>query len=151
MPVAFAHREVWIKGFVDRVVIGCAAEVIAQHPRSYETGDIAFNPVHYLRLIERKIMAFDQAAPLQTGICQKRSSRSSGCLRRGKAKLGNGNTFRFYACWNVLSWMCCPSPSRTRCGWEPSASMLSNTFCYVALNGDRRGWIWGSSQQRYET
>jgi len=26
---------------------------------------MVFNPVHYLRLIERKIMAFDQAAPLQ--------------------------------------------------------------------------------------
>ena len=65
VPVAFGHREVWIKGFVDRVVIGCAAEVIAEHPRSYDTGDMVFDPIHYLRLIERKIMAFDQAAPLQ--------------------------------------------------------------------------------------
>ena len=65
MPVAVGHREVWIKGFVDRVVIGCAAEVIAQHVRSYDKDDITFDPVHCLRLIERKIMAFDQAAPLQ--------------------------------------------------------------------------------------
>ena len=65
VPVAFGHREVWIKGFVDRVVIGCAAEVIAEHVRSYDKDDITFNPVHYLRLIERKIMSFDQAAPLQ--------------------------------------------------------------------------------------
>ena len=65
VPVVFGHREVWIKGFVDRVVIGCAAEVIAQHRRSYDTGDMVFNPIHYLRLIERKIMSFDQAAPLQ--------------------------------------------------------------------------------------
>ena len=65
VPVAFGHREVWIKGFVSRVVIGCAAETIADHPRSYDTADMVFDPVHYLRLIERKIMAFDQAAPLQ--------------------------------------------------------------------------------------
>ena len=65
VPVAYGHREVWIKGFVDRVVIGCATEVVASHPRSYENGDIVFDPVHYLRLIERKIMSFDQAAPLQ--------------------------------------------------------------------------------------
>lgn len=65
VPVAFGHREVWIKGFVDRVVIGCVSEVIAQHPRSYDNGDIVFDPVHYLRLIEYKIMSFDQAAPLQ--------------------------------------------------------------------------------------
>ena len=65
VPVAYGHREVWIKGFVDRVVIGCAAEIIANHPRSYDTGDMVFDPIHYLRLIERKIMSFDQAAPLQ--------------------------------------------------------------------------------------
>jgi len=65
VPVAYGHREVWIKGFVDRVVIGCAAEIIADHPRSYDSGDMVFDPVHYLRLIERKIMSFDQAAPLQ--------------------------------------------------------------------------------------
>jgi len=65
VPVAFGHREVWIKGFVDRVVIGCVTDVIATHIRSYEKDDITFDPVHYLRLIERKIMAFDQAAPLQ--------------------------------------------------------------------------------------
>ena len=65
VPVAYGHREVWIKGFVDRVVIGCAAETIAEHPRSYDTGDMVFDPVHYLPLIERKIMSFDQAAPLQ--------------------------------------------------------------------------------------
>ena len=65
VPVAYSHREVWIKGFVGRVVIGCAAEIIADHLRSYDTGDMMFDPVHYLRLIERKIMSFDQAAPLQ--------------------------------------------------------------------------------------
>ena len=32
VPVAHGHRKVWIKGFVDRVVIGCAAEIIAEHP-----------------------------------------------------------------------------------------------------------------------
>jgi transposase len=65
VPVAYGHRDIWIKGFVGRVVIGCVAEVIADHPRSYETSDMVYDPVHYLPLIERKIMAFDQAAPLQ--------------------------------------------------------------------------------------
>ena len=65
VPVAFGHREVWIKGFVDRVVIGCAAEIIADHPHSYDTFDMVFDSVHYLCLIERKINSFDQAAPLQ--------------------------------------------------------------------------------------
>ena len=65
VPVAFGHRDVWIKGFVDAVVIGCKTDVIASHPRSYAAQDIVFNPLHYLPLIERKINALDQAAPLQ--------------------------------------------------------------------------------------
>ena len=73
VPVAYGHREVWIKGFVGRVTIGCAAEVVADHPRSYETDDMVFNPLHYLPLIERKIMAFDQAAPLQGTVCEVRT------------------------------------------------------------------------------
>jgi transposase len=65
VPVAYGHREVLIRGYVDRVVISCAAEVIARHPRSYEREDLVFDPLHYLALIERKIGALDQAAPLK--------------------------------------------------------------------------------------
>ena len=42
----------------------CGAEVIARHPRSYEREDFVFDPLHYLGLIEQKINALDQAAPL---------------------------------------------------------------------------------------
>ena len=37
-PVAFGHRDVLVKGYVNEVVISCGAEVIARHPRSYEKG-----------------------------------------------------------------------------------------------------------------
>ncbi len=65
VPVAYGHREVLVKGYVDRVVISCGTEVIARHPRSYERDDVVYNPVHYLPLLERKTGALDQAAPLQ--------------------------------------------------------------------------------------
>jgi transposase len=65
VPVAFAHRDVWIRGYVGEVVIGCKAEVIARHTRSYDSDDMIFNPLHYLPLIERKIASLDQAAPLE--------------------------------------------------------------------------------------
>ena len=45
-------------------MISCGAEVIARHPRSYEREDFVFEPLHYLALIEQKINALDQAAPL---------------------------------------------------------------------------------------
>ena len=46
------------------MVISCGAEVIARHPRSYEREDFVFDPLHYLALLEHKIGALDQAAPL---------------------------------------------------------------------------------------
>ena len=64
VPVAYGHRDVWIRGYVDRVVIGCGGAVIARHPRCYGREDMVFDPVHYLPLLEKKIGAFDQAAPL---------------------------------------------------------------------------------------
>ena len=65
VPVAYGYREVLIRGYVDRVVISCSAETIARHPRSYEREDLIFDPLHYLPLLERKIGALDQAAPLR--------------------------------------------------------------------------------------
>jgi hypothetical protein len=64
VPVAYGHRDVWIRAYVGRVVIGCGGKVIAGHRRSYDREDMVFDPVHYLPLIEKKIGAFEQAAPL---------------------------------------------------------------------------------------
>jgi transposase len=64
VPTAYGHRQVLIKGFVDRVVISCSAEEIARHARSYEREDMIFEPRHYLALLEQKTNALDQAAPL---------------------------------------------------------------------------------------
>jgi transposase len=64
VPVAYGHRDVWLRGYVDRIVIGCGGEIIARHPRSYDREDMVFDPIHYLPLIEKKTNALDQAAPL---------------------------------------------------------------------------------------
>ncbi len=64
VPAAYGHREVWIRGYVHEVVIGCGSEIIARHPRSYDREDMVFDPLHYLPLLEKKIGALDQAAPL---------------------------------------------------------------------------------------
>ncbi|MEX4010765.1 IS21 family transposase, partial [Neoaquamicrobium sediminum] len=65
VPVAYGHQDVWIRGYVGEVVIGCGGGIIARHPRSYEREEVVFDPLHYLPLIEQKINALDQAAPLQ--------------------------------------------------------------------------------------
>ena len=65
VPVAYGHRDVLVRGYVDQVVISCGTEVIARHIRSYERDDFVYDPMHYLPLQERKPGALDQAAPLQ--------------------------------------------------------------------------------------
>ncbi len=65
VPVAYAHHEVQVRGYVGEVVIGAGAEVIARHRRSYEKANMVFDPLHFLPLLEQKVGALDQAAPLQ--------------------------------------------------------------------------------------
>jgi transposase len=64
VPTIYGHRDVLVRGYVHDVVISCGVDVIARHPRSYEREDFVFDPMHYLALIEQKINALDQAAPL---------------------------------------------------------------------------------------
>ena len=64
VPVAYGHQDVWVRGYVHEVVIGCGGEVIARHPRFYGREDLVFDPIHHLPLLEQKIGALDQAAPL---------------------------------------------------------------------------------------
>jgi hypothetical protein len=53
-----------VRGYVHEVMIACASEIIARHPRSYEREAVVFDPLHYLALLEQKTRALDQAAPL---------------------------------------------------------------------------------------
>ena len=75
VPVAYGHRDVLVRGYVDEVVISCGSEVIAKHPRSYELDDFVYDPIHYLPLLERKPGALDQAAPCRAGLCPRSSAR----------------------------------------------------------------------------
>lgn len=65
VPTTIGQQKVWIKGFVDRVVIAYEDKIIAQHPRCYGQEEVVFNPLHYLKLLEQKTGAFVQAAPLK--------------------------------------------------------------------------------------
>jgi len=64
VPTEYGHRQVLVKGYVDRVVIACDNKVIATHERSYERETAIYDPLHYLALLEHKSRALDQAAPL---------------------------------------------------------------------------------------
>ena len=53
-----------VRGYVHEVVIAHGADIIARHPRSWDKEDFIFDPMHYLALLEHKVGALDQAAPL---------------------------------------------------------------------------------------
>ena len=53
-PAAHAHKKVMVKGYVDRVEIALGAEIVARHRRSYVRGDVVYDPLHYLSLLEKK-------------------------------------------------------------------------------------------------
>ena len=65
VPTEYGHREVLVKGYVERVEISCHGEIIAVHRRSFGNEDFICDPIHYLALLEHKPRAFEQAAPLQ--------------------------------------------------------------------------------------
>ncbi len=88
VPMAYGHRAVLVRGYVERVVIGCAAEAIARPKRSYEREDPVFDPLHDPPLIERKVGALDQAALSLPNI---RSGSNSGADHRGEGRIGSGH------------------------------------------------------------
>ena len=65
VPAVYACRNVIVKGYVERVEIALDAEIVARHRRSSVRGDIVYDPLHYLSLLEKKPGALDQAAPLR--------------------------------------------------------------------------------------
>ncbi len=59
VPRPFAFQMVTVKGFIDRVVIVAAGQVIATHARSLQRGTLILDPIHYLATLGRKPGALD--------------------------------------------------------------------------------------------
>ena len=65
VPTEQAHRPCLVRGFVDRVQIEVNHESVAVHPRSYGHGQFVLQPLHYLKLLERKPGSLDNARPFK--------------------------------------------------------------------------------------
>jgi len=61
VPVAWAYHPCTIELFVDRVRILCDHQVVAVHTRCYEAGQFVLDPLHYLKLLQRKPGSLDNA------------------------------------------------------------------------------------------
>jgi hypothetical protein len=64
VPVRCAHHSVVVKGYTEKVRIFHKDLLMAEHERIWEKEEISFDPLHYLKLLERKPGALDHAKPL---------------------------------------------------------------------------------------
>jgi transposase len=65
VPVRFAHHPIVARGYCDELVLCHVGQEVARHRRIWERGQVRFEPLHYLALLETKPGALDQARPLR--------------------------------------------------------------------------------------
>jgi transposase len=65
VPTEQAYRPCVVRGFVDRVQIQVNHKEVALHPRRYGQGEFVLEPLHYLKLLERKPGSLDNARPFK--------------------------------------------------------------------------------------
>jgi transposase len=63
VPVCYAHHELTIKGYWERVEVYFAQKLIASHQRLWGKGETSYEPRHYLPLLARKPGALDHGRP----------------------------------------------------------------------------------------
>jgi transposase len=64
VPTACAYQALTAIGTIDRVRFVRRGAVVAEHARCWGKGQVTFEPLHYLALLERKPGALDYARPL---------------------------------------------------------------------------------------
>jgi transposase len=64
VPTAYAYQSLTAAGTIDRVRFTQRGKVVAEHARCWGKGQVRFEPLHYLALLERKPGALDHARPL---------------------------------------------------------------------------------------
>jgi hypothetical protein len=87
VPVRFAHHDVLVKGYPEKVLLCRCDTVIAEHERLWNKEDIQFDPIHCLELLERKPGALDYARPMEEWELPVCFGRLRGCLEEeGRVK-----------------------------------------------------------------
>ena len=64
VPTAWAYRTLTATGTLDHVRFSHQGNEVARHRRAWARGQVTFDPLHYLALLERKPFALDSAQPL---------------------------------------------------------------------------------------
>ena len=65
VPTEYAYQSCQIKVFVDRVELFCKNEQVASHPRCFDKDQYILDPMHYIKLLERKPGSLDNGRPFK--------------------------------------------------------------------------------------
>lgn len=99
VPTQCAHRQATAVGGIERVRFVVGDRVVAEHKRDWGRGQTAFDPIHYLALLERKPGALDFAKPLQGWALPE----CPGVLRRRlEGEFGSAGTREFIKALRLL-------------------------------------------------
>lgn len=65
VDASYAGRPVTLRAYAERVVIVAEGQTVGEHVRLLERSQVAYNPWHYLQVLERKPGALRNGAPFQ--------------------------------------------------------------------------------------
>jgi len=65
VPTEYAYQSCQVKVFVDKVELFCKNELIASHARCFAKDQYILDPMHYIKLLERKPGSLDNGRPFK--------------------------------------------------------------------------------------
>ena len=106
-PVAYGHRDVLVKGYVDRVVISCGSEVIARHHRSYQRMILCSTPSTTCPCWSRRRRPWTRPLPCRDGTFPRSLPRCAACWSPGWDEGASGSSSKCSDCWRTSAWKRC--------------------------------------------
>jgi hypothetical protein len=62
VPTAYAHRDITIECYAERIKVIVESDIVADHPRSFEKHEFILDPLHFIDLLSLKHRAVEHAA-----------------------------------------------------------------------------------------
>ena len=145
VPVAYGHRDVLIRGYVDRG--GHQLRLrrsIATQPRSYERDDFVCQSASTTcRSWSRRRALWTKPRRSRDGTCPRSTAPCAGCWNPGWADRAKGSTSKCSGCWGTFSQQ---EVHARRQGRHPTGSAeLRRSEAPGAVPGGRDGhpdWTW---------
>jgi transposase len=81
-PSRLVGRRVQVRGYAEHVKIVCDGNVVAEHGRLFGRGDAAYNPLHYLDVLEKKPGALENGRPFVQWQMPESLDRARAALAR---------------------------------------------------------------------